>query len=149
MNIPARKDWENWNDDLDTRCAFKQFNGKSIPEAIELFVENAVYYQEDLQWMPAIPFQYYIQAFKDYLLSDKADGDSDAASCFLRLIKLKLETVPEDIIGIFDSLLPSILFVVENQAFYDADIEIYGDFKKIYALIYELYQKSRYNISAI
>lgn len=135
MNIPAEKDWENWNEDLDTRCAFEQFGGKSISEAVDLFVENALYYQEDLQWMPKIPFQYYIHAYKEYLLSPKAAEDSDAASCYLRLIKLKLETDPESVREIFDSLLPSIRHVVDNQGFYDADIEIYGDFKDLFKKI--------------
>ena len=141
MEIPKEEDWGNWNDDLDTRYAFKQFGGKSISEAVDLFIENALYYQEDLQWMPIIPFQYYIHAYKEYLLSDKSSDDSDAASCYLRLIKCKLGTDRNCIIDIFDSLLPSINFVADNQAFYDADISIYGNFKDLYSEILDIYNK--------
>ena len=141
MNIPDEKDWENWNDDLDTRCAFEQFGGKSISEAVELFVENALYYQEDLQWMPKLPFQYYVHAYKEYLLSDRAPRDSDAASCYLRLIKLRLETDPEFVVEIFDSLLPSVRHVAENQDFYDAHMDIYGDFLVLLTEIMALNEK--------
>jgi hypothetical protein len=143
MDIPAKRDWENRNDDLDTGCAFKQFGGKSLFEAVELFAENALYYQEDLQWMPKVPFQFYVHAFKEYLLSEEAAEDSDAASCFLRLIKLKLETDPEVVVEIFDSLLPSVRYVAENQKYYDADIKIYGDFQVLLSEIFTLAEKGK------
>ena len=142
--IPTEKDWETWRTDLDSSWACKQFSGKSIAAAVELFAENALYYQEDLLWMPKIPFQFYIQAYKAYLLSDRAVEDSDGASCYLRLIQRKLETDPEPVVEIFESITASIRYIAEHQAYYDADIAIYGDFMALYARICDLYANFSY-----
>ncbi len=131
MEIPTEKDWGFWQDGLDLEYAHKHFSGKSISEAIELFVDHSLYYQEDLMWMPAVPFQYYIHAYKEYILSDRSKDDSDGASCYLGLIGFKLKTNPEHIISIFELLLPSAKTVAGRQEFYDANVEIYGDFKEI------------------
>jgi len=141
MDIPEEKDWGNWKDDLDVRYAHGNFAGKSISEAIELFVEHSLHYQEDLQWMPIIPFQFYIHAYMEYIISERSKEDSDGASCYLRLIKLKLENEPEQVLNIFELLLPSLRAVADRQNFYDANIEIYGDFKEIFSSICRLYNK--------
>ena len=130
MKIPNEEDWGDWKADLDTSYAHKIFFGKSKSEAIELFADSAISRQEDLMWMPNPPFQYYIQAYKEYMLSDRSEGDSDGASCYLSLIKFKLEEEPDQVIEIFEELLPSLEIVAGRQTFYDADIAIYGDFKK-------------------
>lgn len=77
MDIPKEKDWGDWKDDLDLRYAHENFAGKSISEAIELFVRHSLHYQEDLQWMPIVPFQFYIHAYKEYILSEHSREDSD------------------------------------------------------------------------
>lgn len=142
-SIPAEKDWENWKDDLDTRCAYRQFGGKSLSEAADLFVENALYYQEDLYWMPKIPFRFYLRAYSKYLLSDRSIGDSDGASCYLRLIRAKLATDPDHILDIFESIFPSVQHVAKNQARYDADKEIYGDFSELFLEIMAEYDRKK------
>lgn len=49
-------------DDLDGRVACRHFLGKSLAEAEALFRENEIYYQEDLMWMGAKAFCFYVQA---------------------------------------------------------------------------------------
>ena len=46
MNIPSEADWrsEPWN--IDTPYAYKNFFGKTLAEGFNLFVENALRYQE-------------------------------------------------------------------------------------------------------
>ena len=55
---------------------------------------------------------------------------SDAASCFLSLVLEKLERQPQDIIPVMPELLPAVEYVAENQAEFDAEESIYGDFRE-------------------
>jgi hypothetical protein len=146
MKIPNEQDWGDWKPDLDRSYAHKIFFGKSKSEAIELFVENAISHQEDLMWMTRIPFQFYIHAYKEYILSDRSKEDSDGASCYLRLIKYKLEEEPDQITEIFNDILPSLEIVASRQEFYDADIDIYGDFKELLIDIKQRYKANKMNI---
>ena len=90
MQIPTEHDWANPYGDLDVRSAKEHFFGKTVDEAEELFVENALYYQEDIMFMPSIPFQYYVHAYINYLLGEQSKGDTEAASCFLMVVKCKM-----------------------------------------------------------
>ena len=90
MQIPTELDWQNPYGDLDIKKAKEHFFGKTLEEAEELFVENALYYQEDILFMPSIPFRYYVHAYMNYLLDKRSKGDTEAASCFLMVIKCKM-----------------------------------------------------------
>src|SRR5512145_1265569 len=93
MQIPSRADWgEIDKNDLDAKWAFDTFLGKSFSEAEAMFQSNALYYQEDLQSMPAIPLNFYAPALIKYITSERARGDSDGASSFLRLVIWILKT---------------------------------------------------------
>ena len=70
---------------LDERKACKHFLGKTVDEAVRLFEENALFYQEDLMFMGPVAFQYYVPAFVRYI--DSAVGDSDAVNCFVGLLE--------------------------------------------------------------
>jgi len=89
MQIPTEQDWANPYDDLDIITAKKSFFGKNLEEAEELFVKNALCYQEDIMWMPSVPFQYYVHAYMNYLLGRQSEQDTDAASSFLSLVEFK------------------------------------------------------------
>jgi len=140
MKIPSKSDWgviEKNN--LDAECAFKQFAGKSLDEAEKMFRENALYYQEDLISMPSIAFNCYAPVFARYVLSDYAESDSDGASSFLHMIiellqanrlLATLETV--------NILLDAANIVSNRQEFYDADINIYGEFSELYNRMMQL-----------
>ena len=140
MKIPSKSEWGDIeNDNLDAECAVNQFAGKSLDDAQKMFRENALYYQEDLISMPPIAFNCYALAFAKYVLSDYAESDSDGASSFLHMIiellqknrlLASLETV--------SVLLDTAKFVSNRQDFYDADIDIYGDFSELYNKIIEL-----------
>ena len=81
--------------------------------------------------MPLIPFQYYLYALRNYVMSERvlaSEMSSDAASCFLGLVILKLRDAPTSIISIMEDMLPAVEYVASNQMLFDADIDIYGDF---------------------
>jgi hypothetical protein len=140
MNKPSISDWgEIDKKDLDAAWAFKQFSGKSFEEAEALFQSNALYYQEDLQSMPAAAFNFYAPALAKYLTSERAAGDSDGASSFLHTMVWMFKTRRNIITPETEQLLVSAAdHVARNQGFYDADVSIYGQFSSLYSEILSL-----------
>jgi hypothetical protein len=90
--------------------------------------------------MPPVPFRYYVLGFRDFVMARDFDflSASDAASCFLGLVLKKLEEQPSVIKPVMPALLPAVEYVARNQAEFEADKSIYGDFletlKRIQAL---------------
>lgn len=140
MKIPSREEWGDFEGDLDTEYAFKVFFGKSMSEAVTLIQRNPIERAEELRFMPSVPFRCYVLAFRNYILSKKSRNDSDAASCYLRLIEQKIVEEPDTIKPVMPALLESVQKVAETQSFYDADLDIYGDFKQIRARIMAAYK---------
>ena len=141
MKIPNKSDWGAIEENnLDAECAFRQFAGKSLGEAEDMFRENALYYQEDLISMPSIAFNCYAPVFAKYILSNYAESDSDGASSYLCMIIELLQTetrllaTPETL----KFLLDTAKIVSNKQDFYDADIDVYGDFPELYKRISHL-----------
>ena len=80
MNPPDEDDWRSEEWCLDTEWAYKHFLREDQEEAVQLFEENAIIYQEAVMFMPSRVFGYYLQAYITYLMSQAAKGDSDGAS---------------------------------------------------------------------
>ena len=140
MKIPSTSDWgEIDEEDLDATWAFKQFCGKSFEEAEAQFQSNALYYQEDLQSMPATAFNFYAPALVKYLMSERAAGDADGASSFLHTVIWMLKTRRDIISPDTEQILVSATeHIAKNQGFYEADVGIYGQFPSLYAEILSL-----------
>jgi hypothetical protein len=140
MQIPSRADWGDIDkNDLDAKWAFDTFLGKSFTEAEAMFESNALYYQEDLQSMPAVPFNFYAPAFVKYIISERAKGDSDGASSFLRLVIWLLKSNRKILNPEMERALVSAAeHVAQRQEFYDADVSIYDNFVDLYAEIHRL-----------
>ena len=144
MKIPNKSEWgtiEKGN--LDAEWAFKQFSGKSLEDAEEMFRENALYYQEDLISMPSIAFNCYAPVFAKYILSDHSESDSDGASSFLHMVIELLQAnrflaTPETI----EILLDAAKIVSNRQEYYDADVDIYGEFSELYKQIMLLAERT-------
>ena len=90
---------ENINifDSLDERVAVEHFLGKTLEEAELLFRENSSYYMEDLVWMGAPAFWYYVQAAVRYIASDASAGDFDAISSFIIAVGSRLNENAEEV----------------------------------------------------
>lgn len=128
MNVPTEADWRSEPWCLDAASAYEHFHGKTTAEAAQLFAENALYYQEDAMFMPSRVFGYYARAYVEYLLSEAARGDSDGASAFVSLLEFKAEWKPEDVRPIWPELPPLLERLANEQDWFDAVPEIYGDF---------------------
>ncbi len=131
MKIPDKDDWEAAWRGLDEGCAFRNFYEKSLKEALALFQQCAVVYQEDLVYMPESPFRYYVRAYIYYLASERSRSDSDAANCFLMLIETRFRDHPDWLDCSWSRIVPVLQKIAEQQEdFYDANQTIYGDFGK-------------------
>lgn len=130
MNVPTHVDWHSEPLCLDGKCAFKNFSGKDLTEAFDLFVDNALYYQEDIMFMPTLCFRYYVRAYINYLLSPKSEGDSDGANCFFGLVEIRAEDVSTSDQSLRQDIAEVLLRLSDQQQWFDAEINIYGSFPK-------------------
>jgi hypothetical protein len=127
--IPTEADWRSEPWDLDIPYAYRHFFGKTLAEAFDLFVENALCHQEDIMFMPLACFRYYVHAYIDYLLSDKSAGDSDGASCFFGIVECRKEDINGSGEGLRRRVRDVLLRLREEQQWFHAEPEIYGDFR--------------------
>ena len=129
--IPDESAWYGYEDDLDVKWMHDLFCGKSNAEVQTHFgggssIERA----DELLFAPRPVFQYYVHAFASFVMSDQAKGDPDSASPFLGLLESREERDPGSVKTIFESLASCVDFIASNQTHFDADIDIYGDFKE-------------------
>ena len=61
MQLPTVEEINPIPEDLDGQTAVQNFFGKSLEEAEALFRENSLCYQEDLMFMGASAFRFYVQ----------------------------------------------------------------------------------------
>jgi hypothetical protein len=130
MNIPTEADWRSEPWCLDIPIAYEHFFGKSLDEAFALFVDNALYYEEDVMFMPTACFRFYINAYMSYILSHSSSGDSDGASCFFGLVECRIKDILSSDSALTARISEVLTRLRDNQALYDADEAIYGSFSK-------------------
>ncbi|NRF72471.1 hypothetical protein HLB44_36530 [Aquincola sp. S2] len=128
--VPDASDWAGYKDDLDVRYAHKLMFGKSVDEVQDLFGQGrSIERASELLFTPRTVFQYYVFAFAAYVLSDAAAEDSDSASPFLLLLINREKRDPGSVREIYNRMEPIVQHVASRQEFYDADPNIYGNFK--------------------
>jgi len=125
---PTREAWGDLSADPEVKYAFELFGTKTVEEATPLFADNPIERAAELRFSPAPVFNYYVFCFASFLMTPKAQGEADAASCFLRLVRDRMRSDPKGIAGVYPELKPAIDAVSARQAFYDADENIYGSF---------------------
>ncbi|HYJ41286.1 MAG TPA: hypothetical protein VEW08_10860 [Steroidobacteraceae bacterium] len=128
-NIPGAGEWAGYEDDLDARYAHGFWSGKSLDDMQPHFSNGrSIERGSELLFMPRRAFQFYVFAFAQYVMSDTAIGDSDAASCFLNYLIGREKRDPGSVAQIYERLEPTLEFVAASQARFDASHDIYGDF---------------------
>jgi len=128
MTIPSEADWRSEPWSIDTPYAYKNFFGKNLAEACDLFVKRARGSQEDLMAMPLACFKYYLHAYIDYLLSDKSEHHGIAAYCFFGIVEYRTDDIRNSGEALRQRVLEVLHRIRTGQQWYGADIEIYGDF---------------------
>jgi len=143
MAVPTEADWGDYKADLDTNWAHDRFAGHTNEEMQAYFYKNVIEAYEDLRFMPEVPFRYYMLGFRDFVMAGKFDflEASNAANCFLCLVHEKLKEQPEYILPIMPELLPTVRFVAQNQAAFDAEERFYGRFREKLDQIEALYSR--------
>lgn len=86
----------NVYDSLDERVAVRNFLGKSLLEAEELFRENPWKFSENLMFMGPRAFCFYVRAYANYMRSDSAAYGSDLR-VFLMTVQFRVEEELEHI----------------------------------------------------
>lgn len=125
-------EWSGYDADLDVREAHRMMFGKRIEEVQRYFGDvHSISRADELLFMPRGAFQYYVLAFAEFLKSERAQGDSDSASSFLRLLIAREDRDPGSVSCIYDELSPVVELVAENQPRFKAAPEIYGVFREL------------------
>lgn len=138
---PGLAEWGQESDDLDESYARRIFFGKSVEQTFPLFARNVIERASELRFMPVACFQYYMLAYRDYLLLESTlsnDMAPDAASCFIGLVLEKLEHNPKSVMPLIPEILPTLRHLALRQEEYDADLDIYGNFAEKVAAIERL-----------
>lgn len=118
LSIPTLKDWgEIQENELDLKCAFKRFFGKTFSEAEKLFAENAIHFCDHLYFLPDKVFAFYGRAFAHFLLSDNAEGNSDGASGFLSVLEFRSMEKPDGLLPIWQEWQPTLEKLANQQDF--------------------------------
>ena len=80
--IPTELDFDPFGGDLDAQSAWRSFGGLSVADALTLFRENPIHFQEAFMFMGGRAFVFYFPVLDAYLrefrLSEQ-DDDSQAA----------------------------------------------------------------------
>jgi hypothetical protein len=141
--IPTEADWAGYKDDLEASYAHRFMLGKSIDELAHRFKNSPIERGAELLYMPRRAFQYYVFAFAVILESPlEGAGQSDCASVFLRLLCNREKSDPGSVAQIYPALRGTVEHVSANQAFFDADQDIYGDFRELAVELKTLCQAS-------
>jgi hypothetical protein len=129
--VPSRADWGDYESDPDVRYAYRLYGGKPIDQSMPHFIDNPIERASELRFAPFVIFRYYVHCFASYLRSAQAAGESDMASVFLRLVRDMSVNYPDEFAEFYPEIRPAVEHVADNQAFFDADVDIYGSFEEI------------------
>ena len=102
-SAPSREEWGDL-EDLEVKSGYNLFGGKTIEEAMPLFIGNPIERAAELRRAPPAVFNYYIFCFADFLTSPDSEGESDSASCFLRLVLDRITSQPASVGAIYARL---------------------------------------------
>lgn len=110
-------------------CAVKHFLGKNLGEAEALFRENALYYQEDLMFMGAKAFRFYVSAYVGYIRSEAAERNASAIHGLIALLEYRLDDEPQELTAVAKDLCAACEYIVEHYDKYGLIPEVYGDLR--------------------
>jgi hypothetical protein len=132
MHLPTAKEISPVTENLDGQTAVRNFLGKSLGEAEALFRESSITYQEDLMFMGAPAFRFYVHAVISYIHSAAATGDSDIISCFTSILEHRLEFEAGELVSVAPLLASVCRYIIENYDRFALTPEIYGDLRPRY-----------------
>jgi hypothetical protein len=132
MSLPSARDINPIPDDLDGKVAEEHFLGKSLEEAVKLFEDNFLYFQEDLLFMGAPAFRFYLEAAIQYAESQEAKYCAEDARLLLMVLRHRWEYEPDELAPVRDSLLEYCRGVIDRIPHTDVDPAIDGNLEAEY-----------------
>ena len=134
IRIPDEADWAGCETNIEASYAHRLLLGKSLEEVMYLFRDTAIERAIELRCVPRPIFQYYVFVFVQLFASPGESAEqADCASVFLRLLWDRERDDPGSVSQIYADLRDTVDHVANNQAFFDADVDIYGDFRDLAA----------------
>lgn len=149
MNIPSREEIIGCGS-IEQEAVCKNFLGKNIDEAEDLFRCASIVYQEDLMWMGIVAFRYYVNAAINYIRSSVSKGDSGVVNCFAGVLEFRIESDShQDLAPIADDLASICEYIIKNFEKFDVEIYIYGNVHERFALLYDFFVRLKQNNPSI
>lgn len=75
--LPTEPDFDPFGGDLDAQSAWRTFGGLSVADALTLFRENPLHYQEAFMFMGGRAFVFYFPVLDAYLREFRLTGQVD------------------------------------------------------------------------
>ena len=129
--VPDEVSWYGYDGDRDVRHLHELFYGKSLDAVQEYFGHGrSVERMVELLLVPLPVFQYYVHAFAQFVVSERAEADTDSANCFLSLLEDREGSDPDSVCSVIRSLNDHLNFIANNQAYFNAPIDVWGLFSE-------------------
>ena len=127
--IPSEADWGETKGDFDANDAKMAFLGRSNAEMQPEFKKQFMLRAQDLNWMPRVPFHYYMHGFTEYLISEDYeydDWDDVVSGFYMDIVERRLSNDVLAIIPIADVVLNGLEFIRRSINNFDWDPEFHG-----------------------
>lgn len=127
--IPSEADWGETKGDFDANDAKIAFLGRSNAEMQPEFKNQFMMRAQDMNWMPRVPFHYYMHGFTEHLMSEDYEEDDwgDLVSSFyMVVVERRLSDDVLAIIPVADVVLDGLEFIKRNVNNFDWGPEFHG-----------------------
>ena len=141
MRLPTTREINPIPENLEGQSAEEHFHGKSLEEAEALFCENSLYYQEDLMFMGAPAFCFYVQAAISYIQSAAATEDSDIVNSLASILDHRLQFEAKELIGVAAQLASVCRYILEHYDRFALTPDIYGDLRPRFQALEQTFLK--------
>lgn len=126
---PKLSEMKESTQDRETLSSINALNGLSAEEIYHKIHNNPVMYAEDISLFRGNAFRYYLLYFVKYIQSSQSKNNAPSASSIMTLIEFKIRKDVDSIEPIKQELCNILTFIGERQNYYDADENIFGNFK--------------------
>jgi len=141
MNTPSREEIIGCGS-VEQEAVCKNFLGKNIDEAEDLFRCASLVYQEDLMWMGVVAFRYYVNAAINYIRSSDSTRDSAIVNCLAGVLEYRIESDShQDLAPIAADLASICEYIIKNIQKFDVEINIYGDVCERFASLHAFFER--------
>jgi len=124
-------DWNLTPGDLHEGWARKILLEISRADAAPLLKENPTTYTEALAYAKGSCFSFHLENLLDFLLSNESEDNFAAAYAFMNLVgSIREKGAMPDLLK--EKFKNGAQKIAKNQFCYGADLDIYGDFEKMY-----------------